>query len=86
MVVEPNCKERDVTEFIRGHVEGAEFTRVHGKELSYTLPLDQVAQFSGKMAMSLVLIHVGTVSISWDSDFRAVVIVNILHVEFTSFV
>nr|XP_022313180.1 ATP-binding cassette sub-family A member 5-like isoform X3 [Crassostrea virginica]XP_022313182.1 ATP-binding cassette sub-family A member 5-like isoform X3 [Crassostrea virginica]XP_022313183.1 ATP-binding cassette sub-family A member 5-like isoform X3 [Crassostrea virginica] len=46
MVVEPNCKERDVTEFIRGHVEGAEFTRVHGKELSYTLPLDQVAQFS----------------------------------------
>ena len=54
MVVEPNCKEKDVTEFIRGHVEGAEFTRVHGKELSYTLPLDQVAQFSGKMTMSLV--------------------------------
>ena len=85
MVVEPNCKERDVTEFIRGHVEGAEFTRVHGKELSYTLPLDQVAQFSGRMTMSLVLIH-GTVSISWDSDFRAVVIASLLHVEFTSFV
>lgn len=84
MVVEPNCKERDVTEFIRGHVEGAEFTRVHGKELSYTLPLDQVAQFSGKMTMSFVL--VGNVSIAWDLDFRAVVIVSILHVEFTSFV
>ena len=84
MVVEPNCKERDVTEFIRGHVEGAEFTRVHGKELSYTLPLDQVAQFSGRMTMSFVL--VGKVSISWDLDFRAGVIVSILHVEFTSFV
>ncbi|XP_056019371.1 cholesterol transporter ABCA5-like isoform X3 [Ostrea edulis] len=47
MVVEPNCKEGEVTEFVRGHVEGAEFTRVHGKELSYTLPLDKVSQFSG---------------------------------------
>lgn len=46
MVVEPNCKESDVTDFVRGHVEGAEFTRVHGKELSYTLPLNRVSQFS----------------------------------------
>jgi hypothetical protein len=47
MVVEPNCKESEVTEFVRGRVDGAEFTRVHGKELSYTLPLDKVSQFSG---------------------------------------
>lgn len=53
MVVEPNCKESDVTDFVRGHVEGAEFTRVHGKELSYTLPLNRVSQFSGKYSSIL---------------------------------
>ena len=49
MVVDPACDRNGVTQLVQQFVPGAEMQRTHGKELSYTLPLDKVSQFPGKV-------------------------------------
>ncbi|KAK7506564.1 hypothetical protein BaRGS_00002039, partial [Batillaria attramentaria] len=46
MVVEPTCNHETVTTFLQNHVNGIEFQRSHGKELAYTIPLAEVANFA----------------------------------------
>ena len=36
-----------VTEVIKEHIEGVELGRQHGKEVTYTLPVDSVDKFVG---------------------------------------
>lgn len=47
MVVEPNCDVDNVTDLLRTAIPEVEHTRTHGKEISYTVPLQEVSKFSG---------------------------------------
>ena len=47
MVTEENCDRLSITELVKSHVPGAEMSRVHGKELSYRLPMKSVEHFPG---------------------------------------
>ncbi|KAK7506756.1 hypothetical protein BaRGS_00002231 [Batillaria attramentaria] len=49
MVVKPGCNHETVTAFLQSHVTGIEFQRSHGKELAYTIPLAEVANFAKEM-------------------------------------
>ncbi|BFZ21348.1 hypothetical protein BsWGS_24386 [Bradybaena similaris] len=46
MVVEPNCDVDNVTDLLRTAIPEVEHTRTHGKEISYTVPLQDVSKFS----------------------------------------
>ncbi|CAG5124847.1 unnamed protein product, partial [Candidula unifasciata] len=46
MVVEPNCDVYVVTRLLRSVIPDVEHTRSHGKEISYTVPLQDVSKFS----------------------------------------
>ncbi|CAG5124848.1 unnamed protein product, partial [Candidula unifasciata] len=46
MVVEPNCNVGTVTCLLRSVIPNVKLTRSHGKEISYTVPLQDVSKFS----------------------------------------
>lgn len=45
MVVDPGCDTDQVTQIVQNSVTGAELQRSHGKELAFTLPLNQLQNF-----------------------------------------
>ncbi|OWF36066.1 ATP-binding cassette sub-family A member 5 [Mizuhopecten yessoensis] len=45
MVVDPGCDADQVTQLVKNCVSGGELQRTHGKELAYTLPLDELHNF-----------------------------------------
>ena len=47
MVTEDHCDREKITHLVTSNVSGAEMSRVHGKELSYRLPMKNVDQFPG---------------------------------------
>ena len=47
MVTEENCDRLSVSELVKSHVPGAEMSRIHGKELSFRLPMKSVDHFPG---------------------------------------
>ncbi|XP_031568598.1 ATP-binding cassette sub-family A member 5-like [Actinia tenebrosa] len=50
MELSNNCDRDTVESLVKSHVEGAEVTRHHGKELAFSLPIDQVNSFAGLFA------------------------------------
>ncbi|XP_033748206.1 ATP-binding cassette sub-family A member 5-like isoform X2 [Pecten maximus] len=45
MVVDPGCDVDQVTQLVKSCVSGGELQRTHGKELAYTLPLNELRNF-----------------------------------------
>ena len=43
-----------VTELVQNHAAGAELSREHGREITYTLPLTAVDKFVGKLECIIV--------------------------------
>ncbi|KAK6171363.1 hypothetical protein SNE40_019569 [Patella caerulea] len=46
MISEPSCNADDVTELLKENINGVEHRRSHGKELAYTVPLNEVDKFA----------------------------------------
>ncbi|XP_060080116.1 cholesterol transporter ABCA5-like [Ylistrum balloti] len=46
MVVDPGCDVDQVTQLVKNCVAGGELQRTHGKELAYTLPLQELQNFA----------------------------------------
>ncbi len=44
MVLEPEAKLPNIRSLIEGQVQGAEESRLFGRELSYVLPRDQIEE------------------------------------------
>ena len=57
MVVNAEGDEAHVTEFVKSHIDGATISRVHGKELAYTLPATESEHFSGTMYSSYTILY-----------------------------
>lgn len=60
MAVDDSCDIDSMTQLVQSHVSGAKLAGGHGNELRYTLPLDRVNQFAGKIFtfnVSVISLH-----------------------------
>ena len=48
MALAENCNTQPLIELVQSKVEGAEAIRHHGKEMAFSLPVEQVSCFPGK--------------------------------------
>ena len=48
MALAENCDTQPLIELVQSKVEGAEAIRHHGKEMAFSLPVEQVSCFPGK--------------------------------------
>jgi len=53
MVVDKVHDTESITDLVTTHVEGARLRRTHGKEVAYTLPLEDVANFKRKCLLEM---------------------------------
>jgi hypothetical protein len=49
MALTDDCNSGALESMVKSHVEGAAVIRHHGKELAFSLPMEQVNSFAGKM-------------------------------------
>ena len=49
MALADNCDTEKLTEIVQSKVQGANVIRHHGRELAFTLPMEQVSNFPGNM-------------------------------------
>ena len=58
MAVSDDCECDALVSLVKSHVEGAALIRHHGRELAFSLPMEQVANFSSKVNFILdTLVH-----------------------------
>lgn len=55
MVVDKVIDRECITDMVCQHVDGAKLRRTHGKELAYTLPLEEVKNFKSMSYLFSVL-------------------------------
>ena len=48
MALAENCDTQPLIELVQSKVEGAEAIRHHGKDMAFSLPVEQVSCFPGK--------------------------------------
>ena len=49
MALADDCDTEKLAEIVQSKVQGANVIRHHGKELAFTLPMEQVSSFPGSM-------------------------------------
>ena len=47
MVADPAADTEEIDKLVKTYISNAGDARIHGKEISFTLPIDSVEQFSG---------------------------------------
>ena len=65
MVASPDCDQHTVTSSLQDIIPSIQLERSHGKEISYTVPLDDVASFSSRALAFLVILLLSVILWTW---------------------
>ena len=78
MVADDNCDQSVVSQIVTSQVPGAEMSRVHGKELSFRLPMKSVNHFPGKKTS---IVFRSSTDMKIGSHMIYKMLVNIIHIN-----